>query len=137
LAPGEVVLDSYAVLALLRDEDGAPVVERLLERADEAERSLPLSAVNWGEVVYMVARERGPEAATEVIAAMDALPIGVVDADKALTSRAALLKAAHRLAYADAFAAALAMTLGLPLVTGDPELRALEPGLRLVWLGDA
>jgi predicted nucleic acid-binding protein len=47
---------------------------------------------------------------------------------------AALLKAKYPIAYADAFAAALAQKYGCPLLTGDPEFRAI-PDLELDWIG--
>ena len=46
---------------------------------------------------------------------------------------AALLKGQFPIAYADAFAAALARKHRCPLVTGDPELRSI-PDLKLDWL---
>jgi len=122
-------------MAYLHGEPAGAVVRDVLEDARAAGSSLPLSVVNWGEVVYLTVRARGREEAVRVVAALDALPIAVEDADRALTSRAAILKAEHRLSYADAFAAALALALDTPLLTGDPEFRALEPELRLRWIG--
>jgi len=49
---------------------------------------------------------------------------------------AALLKGRYRIAYADAFAAALAQKYHCPLVTGDPELRSITD-LELDWIGRA
>lgn len=44
---------------------------------------------------------------------------------------AARIKAASRLSYADAFAAATARRHGLPVLTGDPEIVAIERDLDL------
>jgi uncharacterized protein len=134
-AEATVVLDAWAVMAYLRGEAAGEVVRDILAEAREAHADLPLSVVNWGEVVYVTMRARGREEAVRVVAALDGLPVAVVDADRDLTSRAAVLKAEHRLSYADAFAAALALALDLPLLTGDPEFRALEPELQLRWIG--
>jgi predicted nucleic acid-binding protein len=59
---------------------------------------------------------------------------GVTDAR---VRRAAQIKAGFRVAYADAFAMALALELGQPLVTGDKEIQniAADAGLTLEWLG--
>ena len=46
---------------------------------------------------------------------------------------AANLKAAHPIAYADAFAEATANMLKVPVVTGDPEFHSLEPDTKVVW----
>ncbi len=51
---------------------------------------------------------------------------------------AAHLKARFPIALADAFAAALAQELEAPLLTGDPEFKALEETLTIYWLtGDS
>jgi ribonuclease VapC len=63
------------------------------------------------------------------------MSIEIVDADWNLTCRAASLKAKGRLAYADCFAAALAVERKAQLVTGDPELKALEEKVKVLWIG--
>ena len=55
-----------------------------------------------------------------------------VERELALT--AAHIKAKHPLAYADAFAAALAMREEATLVTGDPEFKALDQFLTIEWV---
>lgn len=50
---------------------------------------------------------------------------------------AAGLKSRYAISYADAFAAATALMHDAPLVTGDPELRAMAAGksnLKLEWI---
>jgi predicted nucleic acid-binding protein len=47
---------------------------------------------------------------------------------------AALLKGKYPIAYADAFAAALALKHRCALVTGDPDFRVI-PDLELNWIG--
>ncbi len=47
---------------------------------------------------------------------------------------AAILKGRYPIAYADAFAAALAHKYRCPLLTGDPDFRAV-PDLELDWIG--
>ena len=59
--------------------------------------------------------------------------VGVGD-DLELARQAAQFKAAHKLSLADAFAAALAKDRKAELVTGDPELKALEKVIKIVWL---
>ena len=49
---------------------------------------------------------------------------------------AALLKGQYPIAYADAFAAALALKHRCPLLTGDSELRSIAD-LELDWIGPA
>ena len=47
---------------------------------------------------------------------------------------AAHIKAAHLVAYADAFAAALALELDSTLLTGDPEFHSLEGKISIEWM---
>ncbi len=116
------VLDANALVGLFEDREGtAAKVERLLEHALRDERPLLMSAVNWGEVVYVAWRLHGEVAAREVEARMREMPIAAIAADRDRASRAAALKQQHSLSYADAFAAELAIERGAWLVTADPE----------------
>jgi predicted nucleic acid-binding protein len=128
------VLDSFALLAHLQDEPGAPRVRAVLEQAEKRRAEIYLSIVNYGEVVYITEREKGLTAAQSVIAAIDQLPVRLVEADRGLTLAAAHIKARHPLAYADAFAAALAQANNAILFTGDPEMKAVEGQTRIEWL---
>jgi ribonuclease VapC len=112
-----VVLDSWAVLRYLEDAGSAAhVVSSLLEE----ERPL-ISWINLGEVHYVLRRIHGEDAAIEAVRDLR----GVLDArvpDERDILDAARIKADHPMAYADAFAAALAVAADATLWTGDPEL---------------
>jgi uncharacterized protein len=75
-------------------------------------------------------------AGQEVAARIDALPVTLRGVDRALVQAAAMLKAQHPIAYADAFAAATAQQLQVPVVTGDPEFRRLERLVTIAWTTD-
>jgi predicted nucleic acid-binding protein len=64
------------------------------------------------------------------------LPIEIVGVgdDLKMTRQAAIYKATYRVAYADAFAAALAKERRAELVTGDPEFKRLEKEIKVNWL---
>ena len=112
-----VVLDSWAVLRLLEDESrAASAVADLLEE----ERPL-MSWINLGEVMYIVRRLHGEDAASETVRDLRSV-IDVRLPDESLVLDAARIKADNPLAYADAFAAALAVEHDATLWTGDPEL---------------
>jgi len=93
-----------------------------------------MCVVNWGEVWYQVMRRLGEERAIEIERIISTLPIKIVEADLSLTREAARLKARKRMAYADCFAAALALLKNAKLYTGDPEFRVVERDVRVVWL---
>jgi predicted nucleic acid-binding protein len=130
------VLDTWAVIAWLRDEPAAARIDRLWSQATAGRIRLLMNAVNLGEVFYITARWRSLPDAELVLRQLQEMPLEVCAAPNALIWEAARLKALYRLAYADAFAVATAVREQAPLVTGDPEMRALaERGvIRLEWV---
>ena len=128
------VLDSFALLAYFGAEPGGPRVQALLAAAAADQVVVNLSVINYGELVYITEREQGAFAARRAIAAVDQLPITVVEADRHLTFAAAHVKAHHRLSYANAFAVALTQQMQATLVTGDPGFRAVEGLVAIEWL---
>jgi ribonuclease VapC len=128
------VLDSFALLAYLRDEEGAEFVQGLLEKAGRRDTPLLMTEVNYAEVKYIVLRKDGSEAWKHVAASLVSLPVEFVPATRALADAAGDFKASHRLSLADAFAAALAKERKSELITGDPEFKALEKEIKIAWL---
>src|SRR5450631_1048688 len=124
--PAAPVLDSHALLALLRDEPGGESVANILERAGQRDQPVHMTEVNYAEVQYMVRRKDGDAAWTAIANALRAAPIEFHPADRRLANLAADSKARHKISLADAFAAALAKERKTELVTGDPEFKSLE-----------
>jgi predicted nucleic acid-binding protein len=133
------VLDAWAILAWLLREPRGPDVRALIERAAAGEVALHCSVITSGEVYYRLTRLRGRVAADTFWsgAVAEQSPIRLAAATTRRVEAAARLKSAHRVSYADGFAVGLAQELGAPLVTGDPEIKALaDAGLVAVeWLG--
>lgn len=130
------VLDAWPLVAWLRNQPAAATVARLLREADSGVCALDVSILNLGEVFYRMARLRGVGQAQRDLATFSA-QINVLPVSNDLVMRAAALKAAHKISYADGFAVATALELDAPLVTGDPEIGALArtlPQLQLHWL---
>ena len=129
-------LDSWALLAFFEDEPAAEVVEKLLTKADQGTHKLLLSVVNWGEVYYNTIRKVSLEAAEQKAKEMAIMPIELVPVgtDLEVVRQAALYKASGKLAYADAFAAALAKLRHAELITGDPDFKAVEGEIKIGWL---
>jgi predicted nucleic acid-binding protein len=128
------VLDSYALLAHFEDEAGGEHVRKLLKAAQAGKTKLFLSVINLGELYYNTLRERGREQAEEAWFVTAQLPINIVDADRDLTREAAGLKAAHSVAYADCFAAALGVRKKAKVVTGDPEFKKFSETVSVEWI---
>ena len=131
------VLDSFAVLALLGKETGSEEVSRLLQQAQEDKVHLLMTWVNVGEVAYIVERRWGKRYLYQMLGTLEATKIEFVPVGRELALQAANIKATHSLAYADAFAAALAVQREAMLVTGDPEFEALEESVPIRWLSQA
>ena len=128
------VLDSHALLVLLRDEPGADTVATLLEKAGQRDHPVHMTEVNYAEIQYMVRRKDGDAAWETVAAELQAVPIEFHPADRRLADLAAGFKARFKLSLADAFAAALAKARNAELITGDPEFKPLEREIKITWL---
>jgi ribonuclease VapC len=129
------VLDAWALLAHFDDEVGAERVREALKSAENHECTIGMCIINVGEVAYIIERERGLAQVHDVLAAIRSLPITVLPANEELVLTAAHIKANHRLSYAGAFAAATAQLWRGKLLTGDPELKALDGSeITVEWL---
>ena len=111
-----LVLDSWALLAYLKDEPAASRIEEAWLSEGAA-----ISSINLGEALYMRIRERGEGDAVADIEKIRKRS-KVISADWALIRSAARVKARGGLSYADAFCVATALRLDAPLWTGDPEI---------------
>ena len=120
------VLDTYAMVAFFRAERGADEVEKLLVDTLTRKHQLYLCSYNAGEIYYAIWRKNGKPMADACRIKMLQLQITIVEADLQLTFEAAAIKATHKLSYADAHTAALALHLNATLVTGDKEFENLK-----------
>ena len=128
------VLDSFALLAYFRAEPGGELVRGLLRQARNQAAHLCMSLINVGEVYYLMRKERDIDRAEEMLGGVRTMPISLVSVSEERIFAAARLKGEYPISYADAFAAGLAGELGATLVTGDPEFKALETRIRILWL---
>lgn len=132
--PARFVLDSFALLAFLQGEAGMPRVKQVFLQADSGTAQIFLSWINLGEILYIIEREQGQPQARKTLAYIQSLPIEFLEVTPTAVLHAAHLKANHRIAYADAFAATAAHQQHATLLTGDPELNSLTHHIRIEWL---
>lgn len=133
--PRRYVLDANALFGFFEGREGvAGRIRQLVELAIRNDQPLLMSAVTWGEVFYLEWRYRGEAKACEVESKIPQLPIAIIAADQQRATRAGALKQKHGLAYADAFAAELAIERGASLVTADPEFNKVGSELSLLPL---
>ena len=128
------MLDSFAVLAFLFAEPGHEKVLAVLEKAADTDSDLLIAAPNWAEVRYIVERKVGLVEWLEVRARLLGLPLEIVPAGQELSELAGELKVAKKMSLADCFAAALAKREKAQIYTGDPEFKAVEREIKVVWL---
>jgi len=125
------VLDSFALLAHIREETSWKQVEALLEGAKSGDTQLFMCVVNMVEVQYRILRENFHVG--RLLASIDALPVQLHSADE-LVPAVTMIKALYPVSLADCFATALALKLDCPVVTGDPEFKKLEELISVEWL---
>lgn len=134
-----MIVDSYAVLALLRGEPAAEPVAQLLE-----EGGARLTGAGVAETVDHLVRLVG---VSEDDAALDVAQLGVevIPVDEALAIAAGILRARHyhrrdrAVSIADCMVAAAAATQGVAVVSADPHLLDLcrDEGIARVVLPDS
>ena len=127
------VLDANALYRFLTGGPGADTVNRLFKEARDTEQPLRMSVINWGEVYYTIAKVEGFAETAKIMNQVKLLPLAILDADEAVTTKAAKFKAGHGLPYADCFAAATT-TGDDVLVTSDAKDFRKIPGLRILAL---
>lgn len=132
--PTIYILDSFAMLALLAGENGAARVQAILEAAGRAEVDAYLSLINLGEVLYITERERGLPPTQKTLSAIEQLPLKILAATRERVLAAAHIKANFPIAYADAFAVAMAQEFRGTVITGDPEFTQVETIIQVEWL---
>ncbi len=128
------VLDSFALVAFLREEPGSEMVRKILEKAAERDAPVHMTEVNYAEAQYIIRRKEGDAAWVAIARELPVMPIEFHPADRRLADVAAEFKSKYKLSLADAFSAALAKEKKTELVTGDTEFKALEKEVKIAWL---
>lgn len=126
------LIDSYALLAYLKQENNYRKVENLLS----SKETQPLmNDINIGETFYILARERGLEKAEYFInAILPNLPIIKIGNAFSEVMQAAKIKAQYPISYADCFAVATAIREKAVIITGDPDFKHVEKIVEIDWL---
>jgi uncharacterized protein len=129
------VLDSWAILEWMNARQPAcDRIDAVLVEAEAGKTRLLMSAINVGEIYYFLWKSRGEKVAEQWRESSRTLPATIETPVSEDIWHAASLKARFPIAYADAFAAALALKYHCALVTGDPEFQRVTH-LELDWIG--
>ena len=132
------VLDACAVVTLVKDEDGADIVEGILEDADVGKAEVFMNKLNLFEVFYGIRRAEGLQQAEDVCNMVLRLPITVIDGISDTVFReASRIKSSYRMSVADSIALAEASVMGASLVSSDHhEFNAIEQSedIKFTWI---
>jgi predicted nucleic acid-binding protein len=128
------LVDSFALLAYFRDEEGGLAVRNLLDKAAATDRPLHMSDVNYAEMKYILLKKDGAAAWQLAEEVLQSLPIEFHPTNRVLADMAADLKSRFKISLADAFDAALANERKAEFVTGDPEFKLLQKEIHITWL---
>jgi predicted nucleic acid-binding protein len=111
------VLDSCALIAFIRDEEGAAMIEQILL---DGSAMVMMHALNVCEVYYDCLRVAGKEHAERIVASLVSGNVIIrEDMDAPFWKFAGTVKAGGRISLADTFAVALAAREEAVLLTSD------------------
>ncbi|HWF43103.1 MAG TPA: type II toxin-antitoxin system VapC family toxin [Candidatus Kapabacteria bacterium] len=129
------VLDAFPLIVLFMQQEDWEIAKAQLDNVFEAGEICMMSSINLGEVYYSLLRDQGMEVANRAFSYITASQIEIVLPTLDQTIQAAVFKATGGISYADCYAAALALELGVPVLTGDREFETVERlGVKIEWL---
>jgi len=128
--PEKYTFDSEALLVFYFDEEGADVVEDILEQVGRGSVDCNINIINLAEIYYILSR-KDPKIAEEKEKNLRLMGLKVVPIeDDGIWREAALLKSKHSMSLADAFAVATAKAFKAKLVIGgDREFEGTSASL--------
>ena len=129
-----ILFDSFALLRFFYQEPGAERVRELLKEASGNEVPCLISAINVGELIYIVQRRSGEQAKLQMLVKLKSLGLTILPCPNQLVFRAAELKARFAMSYADTFAVVSAIDHGATIVTGDAEFKQVEHLVKIIWI---
>jgi predicted nucleic acid-binding protein len=134
----EYTLDACALIALINEEDGADIVDDLIDQAIARKIALNINIINLSEVYYGYIGDLGKDRADDYLERILSYPIKVINVITDEVFRAASrLKGVYRISLADSYVCATALSFNATLVTSDHhELEPVEQHepISFLWL---
>ena len=125
------VLDACALVALLKNENGADVVAAAYKQAENGEATVMMNRVNLLEVYYGFYHSDGKEYADKIMEGVAKSIVAISEFDHEIFPVAGRLKASYRISLADSIALAQAIVSGGELLTSDhhefDSIEGMEP----------
>jgi predicted nucleic acid-binding protein len=122
-------LDVCALIASLKDEPGADIIDTIVLDATAGQARLEMSVYNLLEVYYGFIRDYGIDAANTIMRRVDEIPLNIIkEVSDFVYNEAARLKGVyHKISLADAVGLATAASCSARFVTSDHhELEVIE-----------
>ena len=129
-----VIFDSFAMARYFFQEPGHEKVREILKETIKNNAPRLISAINVGELIYIVQRRSGEKAKLQMLVKLKSLDFTILSCPNELIFQAAELKGRFAMSYADTFVVASAIEHGATIVTGDPEFRQVEHLIRILWV---
>lgn len=115
-------------------EPGHEKVRKILKETMQIGGARFISAINVGELIYIVQRRSRGKAKLQMLVKLSSLDFTILPCPNELIFHAAELKARFAMSYADAFVVASALEHRATVVTGDPEFRQVEHLVKIIWV---
>jgi len=113
------VLDACALIAILKDEDGADSVETVYQMTSKGEAKLLMNKVNLYEAYYGFYREKWKQYADRIVDGVRLSIITICDFSDEIFSEAGRLKASYKISLADSIVLAQTIISDGILLTAD------------------
>jgi len=113
------VLDACALIALVKNEEGASVVSDVYKNANNGGVGLYMNRVNLLEVYYGFYRDKGQEYALDIMKQVEASSVFISEFDRDILLEAGRLKATYKLSLADSIVIAQTILLKGSILTAD------------------
>ena len=113
------VLDACALIALVKNEEGASVVSDVYKNADNGGVGLYMNRVNLLEVYYGFYRDKGKDYALDIMKQVEVSSVFISEFDRDILLEAGRLKATYKLSLADSVVIAQTILLKGSILTAD------------------
>ena len=113
-------MDACALIALFESEEGADIVEQLLNDSARRVAEIRMHKINLLEIYYGDYRAHGKEAAQAMIKLVQSMPIAIIpELTDRVFKEAGRLKATYKISLADAIVLAEAAVSDSAVITAD------------------
>jgi len=134
---GIFVLDACALIALVKNEEGANIVVDVYRNANNGSIKLYMNRINLLEVYYGFYRDKGKDYALNIVEKVEASSVLITEFDREIFLEAGRLKSTYKISLADAIVLAQTIILNGSLLTSDhhefDEIEGKE-NLRFAWI---